>query len=716
MKTLILTEKPSVAMDFCKALGVGTRKDGYAESDKYLVTWAIGHLVTLKEPQEYDPKWGKWDMGSMPIIPDNIEYKPIEQSKKQLQTIKNLFKNGGFNKIVVATDAGREGEVIARTILGYIGTKKEWPIYRFWTSQALTPAVIKSGLSSIRPLGEYDSLWDAGFARQKADWIVGMNLSRAVTLSFESNEVFSVGRVQTAVLSLLVDRKTHRENFVPSPYWLIQAEFSNDKGVWSGTWFDHDGSRILDKKRAEEISQKITGRHGHVEKVSQENKRKAPPLLYSLTDLQRDANTRHGFSAQTTLDLCQSLYETDKCLSYPRTDSRVLGSQNVEMVKALVVGLNETYPSLFAGINHDLITLSNTRVFNDKKLTDHHALIPLAKCPENLAQDKKKIYDMVLTRFASVFHPDCEYRHTEIITEIEKETFKTTGNVILKPGWTVLYSFKAEEQEANETEDENREYENLPNLCEKDPARTVKAESHDKMTSPPPEYTESSLLKDMTSPGKYVTEDQLKKIYRGEVGLGTQATRAQIIETLLKRSYAARKGKIIAATEKGCFLIHNIRKLGVAGTVASPDATAAWELCLERIASGQDSPESFMSGIHEFIKESINQIRGGNHATYTPPVKENLGKCPSCGGTVIEGKKGFGCSNYKEGCRFVIWKEISGKTLTQKMVSDLLLKKKTGVLKGFISKKTNKKFDAALKLEFSKEKQNYEVLFVFDKK
>lgn len=713
MKTLILTEKPSVAMDFAKALGIHGRQDGYIENDGYIITWAVGHLVTLKEPQEYKEQWGKWDLNTMPIIPEHIEYKPIEQSKKQLKTIQTLIKKGSFQKLIIATDAGREGEVIARSILIYAGFKQgSCPVYRFWTSQALTPAVIKTGLSSLQPISEYDRLWNAGQARQVADWLVGMNLSRAVTLSFSSNEPFSVGRVQTAVLSLLVDRLRDRENFVSTPYWLIHAEFKSPKGNWTGTWFNPEGNRVLSENIATNIAQKISGGNGSVTHSTQEQKKKTPPLLYSLTDLQRDANTQLGFPAQKTLDLCQGLYESDKCLSYPRTDSKVLGSQNVDMVQTIIQNLSGVYPDLFACSDHNLISLSNKRVFNDSKLTDHHALIPLAACPNDLPQDKQKIYNMVLTRFAAAFHPDCEYLHTEIITEIEKETFKTTGNVILKAGWTVLYPSSSNEKEKDE---ENKEYENLPDLHKGDPAQVANVLLPKKMTSPPPEYTESSLLKDMTNPGKYVTEDQLKKIFRGEVGLGTQATRAQIIETLIKRNYAARKGKNIGATTKGCFLINNIRKLGAAGTVASPDATAAWELCLEGIASGQDVGNGFLAGIKNFVSESINQIKKGSVATFKPPEPQNIGLCPVCKANVIEGKKGFGCANYKQGCKFVVWKEISGKTLTLNMVTDLLNKKKTNVLKGFLSKKTGKKFDAALALVFSQEKQLYEVTFEFGK-
>ena len=348
-KTLILTEKPSVARDFAKALGVPSRK-GWMENDEYIVAWAIGHLVELLEPGEYDAKWKRWSLASLPIIPEEFRYKPIEKTKKQLRLINGFFSSGRVGKIVIATDAGREGEVIARTILLSSGVPAEnlegrKDVLRFWTSQALTPSVVKAGMQSLKPAGEYDRLWRAGQARQIADWLVGMNATRSATKRMD--DLFSIGRVQTAVLALLVDRRRERENFKPEPYWLLKALFENPKGQWWGSWFDKDQTRFLKEEDAKTVQEKIENRQGRVVSAKKQKKKQPPPLLYSLTDLQRDANIRFGFTAKKTLGIAQGLYENKKCLSYPRTEAQVLGSKNVELVKKIVAALSQSYPARF---------------------------------------------------------------------------------------------------------------------------------------------------------------------------------------------------------------------------------------------------------------------------------------------------------------------------------------------------------------------------------
>lgn len=680
MKTLILTEKPSVAMDFAKALGVAKRHDGFLESHEYIITWAVGHLVELLEPQDYDAKWKKWSLDSLPIIPSSFQYKPIARTKKQWSIIRSLLKNNPVERVVVATDAGREGEVIARTILLTAGFKETDRLYRFWSSLALTPQVIQEGMRSTRPLSEYDRLWKAGQSRQMADWLVGMNISRAATVTLR--DLFSVGRVQTAVLALLVDRRRERDAFKPEPYWLLVVHFSNEKGNWLGTWFRDKQIRFDKKEDAEGILNKIIHQTGKVISVKKQKKRQPPPLLYSLTDLQQDANKLFGFSAQTTLDLAQKLYEKYKCLSYPRTDAKVLGSKNVGLVQHLVEKLSQCYTQLFTGIVNELIHESNKRVFNDAKLTDHHALIPLAPIPTDASEAERKLYFLVVKRFAAVFCADCEYEQTEIITGVEDETFRTRGKTILKPGWRMVYGVEGEQQDPQEDEPDQ---ENLPPLEKDDPARVDDAQVKEKKTSPPPEYTEATLLKDMTNPGKYVSEDELKKIFRGEVGLGTQATRAQIIETLLKRQYVERKKKNLMATEKGCFLIDTLRRFKELSKITSADETARWEMQLERIAMGQGDAERFMAEIQQFVLASLREMKSG-------PVRQKqpveLGVCPHCGGRMIEGKRGFGCSNWKQelgGCSFVIWKTISGRTITPSMVHNLLIHKTIGPIDSFLT-------------------------------
>ncbi|MDM8553080.1 DNA topoisomerase 3, partial [Desulfobacterales bacterium HSG2] len=592
MKTLILTEKPSVARDFAKALNIRGNRDGYIEDDNYIITWAIGHLVELLEPEDYDEKWKKWHLNTLPIIPEQFRYKSVGRTEKQLDVIQRLLKKAQIDEIVIATDAGREGEVIARTILLYSGFKDNKKVKRFWTSQALTPQVVRDGMKELKPASSYDRLWRAGQSRQIADWLVGMNASRAATIKM--NDLFSIGRVQTAVLSLLVDRRRERENFKPEPYWILRACFSNEKGNWWGSWFRNNQTRFSIEKDAVQVQEKITEQTGTVLSVKKQKKKQPPPFLYSLTDLQQEANKKFGFSAKQTLNIAQELYENKKCLSYPRTDSKVLGTKNVDMAQALVEKLSRSYEKYFAGVEEKLIRKSNKRVFNDSKLTDHHALIPLAPLPGNANYEEQKIYMLVLKRFAAAFHPDCEYEQTDIVTQVQDERFRTKGKRILKPGWQAVYENETEQKASGDSESEP---EFLPAITKGDPADVRDTKLEKKKTTPPPEYTEALLLKDMTNPGRYVSEDELKKIYRGDVGLGTQATRAQIIETLLSRRYTERKKKHLIATNKGCHLVDTLRRFKVANILASPQETARWEMQLNQIAHGKGSEKEFLNEI-----------------------------------------------------------------------------------------------------------------------
>ncbi len=707
-KILILTEKPSVARDFAKALGVKGKNDGYLENEHYIITWAVGHLVELFEPQDYDIKWKKWRLEDLPILPARFQYKPVQKTRKQLKIISNLLSKKTPGQVVIATDAGREGEVIARTILMAAGLRAESfqnkeNIKRFWTSQALTPQVVKAGMNDLKPAGEYDRLWHAGQARQIADWLVGMNGSRSATIRM--NDLFSVGRVQTAVLSLLVDRRRERENFKPEPYCILKAHFENEKGEWWGTWFRDNQARIATEEAAGKIRANVENQTGRVLSVEKQKKKQAPPLLYSLTDLQINANSRYGFSAKKTLTIAQALYEEKKCLSYPRTESRVLGTQNVSLVKKIIDGLSISYPETFENILPERISKTYSRVFDDSRLTDHHAIIVLAPIPENATRDEKNIYDLVLKRFAAAFHADCEYEQTVIITKVKDENFRTQGKRILKPGWRAVYDEQQEKKAGSEDEAED---ENLPALSNDDPAKVKDARVERKETLPPPDYTEALLLRDMTNPVRYVNEDELKKVYRGDTGLGTQSTRAQIIETLLTRRYVQRKSRYLMALDKGCLLIDTLRHFNKARILASAEETARWEMQLNRIARGEETGKAFLESIKTFICEIVDEFKSGDIA---PPVNTEqsnaakgpaavYGKCPRCGGNIIEGKKGFGCANWRKtdgACRFVIWKNIAGKTISKSIVTQLLEKGMTQNIAGFTSKK-GKKFSARLKI------------------
>lgn len=666
MRTLIITEKPSVARDFGRALGVGSRRDGYLTNGNVTITWAVGHLLELFEPHEYDPKWRKWHFNTLPVIPASFRYKPISGTKKQLRIIQSLLSDQALDRVVIATDAGREGEVIARTILLSSTFKDSERVYRFWTSQALTPEVVRDGLNRVRPASDYDRLWRAGQARQVSDWLVGINGSRAATLRL--GDLFSVGRVQTAVLALLVDRLRQRERFQPQPYWVLRARFENPEASWWGTWFKADGSRILEQETAEQLAAKIRDQAARVEAVKKQVKKIPPPSLYSLTDLQRDANKKYGFTAKQTLDIAQVLYDQKKCLSYPRTESRVLGSQNIALVKDLIGRLRKPYRDLFSGIVEALVAGTNKRVFNDAKLTDHHAIIPLAALPKNCNREQARIYQLVLERFAAAFHPDHQYEQTEAITRVADERFRSRGRVVLVPGWKTVYG--AEDDTGKE--DETADNQNLPPLDKGTRAHVAEDLLDRRMTKPPPAYTEALLLKDMTNPSRYVDQKALKQVYRGDVGLGTQATRAQIIETLLQRKYAIREKKLLTATGKGCRLIDTLRQFPCAGKLTSAEETARWERQLAEIARGKGSMEGFLEDIRSFVADLTRELQR------PPPgigAGRSFGTCPRCGGTIIEGRKGYGCSNWRKrdgACRFVIWKEYQGRRIPAEAVGRLL--------------------------------------------
>ncbi len=704
MKTLILTEKPSVSRDFAKALGARTQRDGYLEGKGYIITWALGHLVELFEPQDYDPKWKRWSLDNLPILPQKFQYKPIVATQKQLDVIKGLLKNRDIQQLVIATDAGREGEVIARTILLACELKQPPDIQRFWTSQALTPRVIQEGMAELSPAGRYDRLWRAGQARQIADWLVGMNSSRAASLKMD--DLYSVGRVQTAVLALLVDRRREREHFKPAPYWQVRACFSNDKGQWWGLWFRKKESRFDSEEKAKAIQEKVRGKTGEVVSAVKQRKKQPPPPLFSLTDLQQEANRQLGISADQTLKIAQSLYEEKKCLSYPRTEARVLGSKSVNLAREIVKQLTPVYTHAFEGVVPKLIGPANKRVFNDAKLTDHHALIPLAPLPASASPDQAKVYYLVMKRFAAAFHPDCQYEQTEIITEAASERFRTQGKIILEPGWHRVYQTETPAQPAEPSKKEPAEEKKglpseespLPPLVKGDPARAETVRVEKKMTTPPPEYSEALLLKDMTNPARYVSQAELKKIYRGDVGLGTQATRAQTIETLLNRKYIRRHKKRLIATDKGCLLVETLRRFEAARILTSPEETARWERQLERIAQGEQGESDFLKAIREFVAKTVAEFKSRN-LTIRPP----LGRCPACGGSVIEGKRAYGCANWRESdgaCGFVIAKEVQGKLITPILLAKLLSKKRIGPLNRFYDAQGNP-FDGFLELKQS---------------
>ncbi len=698
MKTLILTEKPSVARDFALALGGGAGgQDGFIENENYVITWAIGHLLAPFDPEDYDPQYKKWTLNSLPIIPPEFKFKAQPKTVKQLNVIKRILKRTDLDRLIVATDAGREGELIARLILQEGRSKLK--SFRFWTSAALTKDVIHIEMKNLKPLYEYDRLFIAGRARQKADWLVGMNLSRLATLKL--NDLFSVGRVQTAVLSMLVERRKAIDAFIPVDYFEFKAKFKFKHGDVNAYWFDpkkKEEAKRKDKREEFDILQKnLLNKDAVIKILNQTEKTSYPQGLFSLTELQRQANIMYGFSATKTLDIAQSLYEKYKCLSYPRTDSKVMAVSSFDMVKGLVYKFKEIYPEHFEKFAAFKVSPKNKTVFDDSRLTDHHGLIPLKDFNGDENSPEGKIYHLVLKRFITNFLENHKYLETDVMIECEKNQFMARGKKIIEMGFKVLEGRESEEL--------------LPELALNEIGLMKSGEVESKKTKPPFEYTEASLLYDMTNPAKLVDEADLKKIFRTEIGLGTQATRAQIIETLLKRNYIDRSGKNLRATDKGILLVDRLNDMPSTKELTSVSQTAKLEQSLQSMAEGHADDVEFLGSINQFINSATNEWKatagierdkskpksyGGK--TYGPKVQaqvSNLGPCPICGAEIKDFPKSYSCSRWKEGCGFTIWKVVAKKKLSESQVKKLMTEKKTDLIKGFKSK-AGKPFEAYL--------------------
>lgn len=701
MKTLILTEKPSVARDFASALSSSGRSatDGYIETDDYVITWAIGHLLAPYDPEDYDPKYKKWSLSTLPILPGDFRFKAQPKTKKQLDIIKRLLKRSDLDKLIVATDAGREGELIARLILNEGRSKLK--SFRFFTSAALTKEVIHHELKNLKPLYDFDRLYIAGRARQKADWLVGMNLSRLATLKL--NDLFSVGRVQTAVLGLIVDRRKAIEAFVPVDYFEFKANFKFSTGAVNAYWFDPDKKEDDKRQEKREYFDKLltdlAKKDAKITVLNETEKTQYPQGLYSLTELQRQANMQFGFSATKTLEIAQSLYEKYKCLSYPRTDSKVMAASSLDMVKGLVYKFKELYPEHFLKFEAYKVSLKNKMVFDDSRLTDHHGLVPLKDFTGSESSPEGKIFHLVLKRFISNFLENHKYLETDVQIECEKNLFKTKGKKILEMGFKVLEGRESEEL--------------LPAISLHDKGQFNDGQVEAKKTKPPLDYTEASLLYDMTNPARLVTESDLKKIFRSEIGLGTQATRAQIIETLLKRNYVDRSGKNLLATDKGVQLVDQLGSMPSTSALTSVSQTAKLELKLQSMAEGEVDDMEFLEGINKYVESATNEWKAieasgverkarayAPSTNLSPPsaaTASSLGPCPICQANVMDFPKSYSCTKWKEGCKFTIWKIVAKKKLSMAQVKLLMTSKKTELIKGFKSK-AGKPFEAYLLL------------------
>ncbi|MFC5469332.1 DNA topoisomerase 3 [Cohnella suwonensis] len=746
MKTLVIAEKPDMGRNIASVIEPKAQnRRSYLEGENYIITWAIGHLIGLAEPDLYDEKYKKWRFGDLPIIPDQFKLLPNPNTKDQLKVIEELAARSG--ELVNACDAGREGQHIFSLIVRHLSLKQ--PVKRLWISD-LTAETIRKGFDQLKDNTEYDNLTQAARARSEADWLIGMNGSRAFTT--KHNELLSVGRVQTPVLALIYDRQKQIEAFDSLKFYDITGIFAQgDAAPYKGIW---QGDRLTDPEKAEAIANKVRGKTGAIASYEVKDTKEYPFKLYDLTLLQREANGKFSFSAKKTLDVAQALYEKHKVISYPRTNSNYVNEQNIpEMHKILdAMRSSPDYGDFVQGANKRFVHVNNKNVCNPAKVEDHHAIMPTMKKPQGLSPDERKLYDLIAKRFLSHFYPAAEYKVHTVLTEVEKETFKTTVKQLLSLGWKVIYAADApsskpsssgsskdggkdKEDGAGSAEDETLE---TDAHFEIDPAGSVvcsDVEVKEKETQPPKHYTEGTLLKAMESAGKQIEDEELRDAMK-DSGLGTPATRAATIERLKNVGYVDMQGKKIMITPKGRTAIELIRGAGVE-LLTSPEMTGQWERRLTEISRGQASADTFMGNVKRFTRLIIDKVsvqrpaarnafakpepsaKGGKgkegaddrkkaresskaaaaKSSAATPGKNakaaaakpeaaggqpgTIGVCPrpGCGGHIFMGRKGYGCSHYKTGCGFVIWKESFDRTLTDAMVKALVEKGKTGKLK-----------------------------------
>jgi DNA topoisomerase-3 len=674
-KTLVIAEKPSVGQDLARVLkGPFKKGEGVLEGPEHVVTWAVGHLVQLAEPDEYDPKFKRWRMEDLPIVPERFKLVVRdERSRKQMSVVTKQIGRDDVAEIVNACDAGREGELIFAYL--YEKAKGKKPVQRLWLN-SMTSAAMKEALSSLRPAEEFARLEQAARSRSEADWIVGMNATRAATIRLRSSfdGAVSLGRVQTPTLAIIARREEEIKAFVPEPYWLVDATFEADgKRVYEGRFHEGAKPRIATAEEAEAIVADCVGKQGTITKLEKKEQREKAPMLYDLTTLQREANNRYGFSAKRTLAAAQRCYEEHKALTYPRTNSRYLPSDMVAEIKptAELVGHHRDYT---AGAEYviglDLLPLA--RVVNDEKVTDHHAIIPTRSEHdlEKMGADDRRIYDMVTRRFLAVFHPEAVFENTRVETTVGEQghIFRTRGKLLIVPGWRGVYDEVAADARPKGEEDEGVDQQ-LPKLEDGETVDTMEIAAERKETKPPRRYSDASLLGAMETAGKLVDDEELREAMK-ESGIGTPATRAAIIERLITVGYVERDARALVATEKGL----NVIRLLDAHMLTSPELTGNWEHRLGKIERGEDSREKFMSDIAGFAEQTVHKLDETLKDVRIPRAK--LGPCPVCGHEINENRKGYSCwAREDPGCGFVIWKAKAGKTLTVPIARELI---KTG--------------------------------------
>ena len=728
-KTLIIAEKPSVAQDIVRALtptaGKFEKHTEYFENDRYVVTSAVGHLVEIKAPEEFDVKRGKWSFANLPVIPPHFDLAPIDKAKTRLNAVVKLVRRKDVTDLINACDAGREGELIFRLIAQYAEPARgalNKPVRRLWL-QSMTPQAIRDGFDKLRTDEQMQGLAAAARSRSEADWLVGINGTRAMT-AFNSRDggffLTTVGRVQTPTLSIVVEREEKIRKHVARDYWEIKATFDAMAGQYAAKWIDpafrkdddpdRRADRVWDKAAAEKIAAAVLGKAG---KVTEESKptTSASPLLYDLTSLQREANGRFGFSAKTTLSLAQALYEKHKVLTYPRTDSRALPEDYLPVVKDtlkmlatedLPGPLRELGPHAAKSLKEGYVKPTK-RVFDNAKVSDHFAIIPTLQAPKSLSDIEAKLYDLVVKRFIAVFYPSAEFQVTTRLTQVDEHRFQTNGKVLVNPGWLAVYGKEAQDDDAT-----------LVAVQKDEVVRNESVEAVGTKTRPPARYNEGTLLSAMEGAGKLIDDEELRDAM-SEKGLGTPATRAQVIEGLILEKYMLREGRDLIPTAKAFQLMTLLRGLGVED-LTRPDLTGNWEFKLVEMEHGRLSRDAFMADIAQMADRIVKKAKEydrdtipGDYATLGTP-------CPNCGGIVKENYRRYTCQGTagdgSNGCEFSITKIPAGRAFESAEVEQFLRDKKIGPLEGFRSK-AGWPFTAELKLAYDDEIKNWKLEFDF---
>lgn len=706
-KTLIIAEKPSVGRDIAKVIAPDfDNKKNYLENDELVISWSIGHLLTLAEPARYDKKYKFWRKANLPILPEDFKITPIssKHSKEQLKVLVDLIRRDDVDTVVNACDAGREGELIFAYIYSYSKTKK--PVQRLWLSSMARQA-IKDSWNNLKPASDFTSLEAAARSRAESDWLVGINATQMATLQLSKLclDTVSLGRVQTPTLAILAAREKEIQDFIPEPYWLVSADLQTlDSAATSFLGKYERGKKLTTKEEAEKLVNECSGKEAKIIDIKEKKTSEKPPKLFDLTWLQREAGNQFGFTAKRTLAVAQSLYENKKAITYPRTNSVYLVSDLAEHVSDYAKKIASPELKDAAKRLEDISPENFKEIFNDSKVADHHAIIPTLEDFDvsSFDESEKKLFDLIQRRTLAAFGEEAAALSTTITTEISGHKFHTSGKVYQKLGWRAVYSFSKKDDVI------------LPELKTGDTVSNKKVAFEEKETSPPKRYSDASLLAAMQSAGKDLDDEELREQMK-EAGIGTPATRAATIERLIEVEYIEREGKSFRVTPKGMLVVNLLSNDKKSSRLLSPELTGAWEKKLYEMEENEIKRSDFISSMKDFTKELLTGIE-----TIKPPEdlvreaakKETLGPCPHCGNPVVENKRGYSCwSKDDPGCGYTLWKRVSGKNLSKETIQELYKTGRTAeAVKDFRSKK-GRNFDARLKVNYDKQAKKTTIVF-----